>query len=321
MKLPFTDSPEGNDELNNILGFTSNDLKVSRLWHNLVTAADQIILYIGRPMYDSIVGIYEQSSHSTADSALLARLQYALALDGYRNFAQDNDLTHGLNGRTVTVEQNQRQPWEWQVERSNRSLEKKYYRAVDALMDYLETDVEAWRNSEAFRISHEMFVRTPRDFEQYYSIERSRLLYNKLLPFLRMSEIEDIRPRLGAARFDELKLLLQSGDRVDDSQALLLLKIKGVCVCRAVAMGLRRLTVNLFPEGVLQYTASERLTIDARQPALKSESEGAAQQFDRDAGMYLRQLDELLQAEKQIDPTTIPPIKPKFNSSNKYLST
>lgn len=320
MKLLFTFDENGNDDLKELLGFSHADFKIKNLKSDIISATDELVKLIGRPIYDSVVGIFESNSSSATDAELLMRTRLAIILNAYRNYAPDNDLRHTTNGRVVNVEENQKQPWEWQIERSNKSLERKYYRALDALLEFLDNSVSGWKETAAFKKTHALFVRSTEDFNDYFDIERSRLLLIKLNPGLRIAENSEIKARIGS-RYDELKTKLKSAVALTDAESLLLDKIKEACVYMALSWGLRRLSVQLFPEGVLQYKSSDRLTINAKSAPIKSETEGAAQQFDIDAAKALAEIEKLVAVAKQINITEARPVKPYYDSNDNFITT
>jgi hypothetical protein len=61
-------------------------------------------------------------------------------------------------------------PFQWMLDNDNAALEKRYYRALDDLIKFLDRSKEAvqinydiytiWTNSEAFKATHNLMIRT-----------------------------------------------------------------------------------------------------------------------------------------------------------------
>jgi len=317
MKLLFTLDEAGDDQLAELLGFSDASFKIVSLKGDLYNATDEIIELVGEDTYTSVLANYEAGNAGDDNAELLYRTQLAIALNAYRNFAPDNDVSHTSSGRIMRLGEFEKIPFEWQIDRSNKSLERKYYKAVDALLTFLDKNSDEWKETDAYKNSFGLFVRTSKDFDDYFDIGRSRLLLIKLLPGLRLAEHKDIKPRLGNELYKDIKdKLITSGD-VDTE---LLEKIKEACVYKAIAWGLRRLSVQMFPEGVLQFR-SERMTTQGKTPALNSEADAAAQRFDEDAAGALNDIEAILAAKNQPQYVELPPLTPYFNQDDNFLTT
>jgi hypothetical protein len=79
--------------------------------------------------------------------------------------------------------------FQWMLDNDNAALEKRYYRALDDLIKFLdrskvETELTTtlytiWTNSEAFKATHHLMIRTVKEFDSVFPIN-SRLLLLKL---------------------------------------------------------------------------------------------------------------------------------------------
>jgi hypothetical protein len=82
----------------------------------------------------------------------------------YRLHAPSNDVAHTNNGRKMRQDEGEKLPFQWMLDNDNASLEKRYYRALDDLIKFLDRSKEAvqinydiysiWTNSEAFTATH-----------------------------------------------------------------------------------------------------------------------------------------------------------------------
>ncbi len=319
MKLPLNKNNTASAEIRTLLGFTDKDLSFEKLQPTLITAVDDVVAIIGTPTYDIIIGYYEATNPPTdLQLDLVKRLQYAVVLDAYRNFTAENDLAHTPNGRVARVEENQKIAFEWQIERSNRSMERKYYKSLDALIKNLDANLPSWKTSDAYKQTHNLFIRTVDDIQDYFNINDSRLMMIKLASGFRKAEIDEILPRIGSEKFDDLKTKLQSNTAVD---SILLKLIKEAIVFKSLSWTIARLSPQLLPEGLFLPADVSRLTTSAKKAHEKTQAEALSQRFKIDAENAFIRLEEYI--KKLNAPTaTIPDkITPNFNPCDNFVDT
>lgn len=318
MKLLFNlNNTGGSAEVKRILGFTDADIKFENLKPYVIPATDELIELIGQPLYDSLVGIYEATSASESDADFLLRAQTSILLNAYREFAIDTDLGHTPNGRVNRVEDKQKIAFEWQIERSNRKMERKYYKSLDSLIKFMDANVSGWKTSDAYKATHDLFIRTASQIDLYFNIEDSRLLFLKLVPGIRKAEREEILPRITKTRFDELKNALKENQPISDSY--LVEKIQEAVVYKALAWAVLRMSAQLFPEGVLQVADASRLTTSARLAADQQVVGNTAVRFEADAKDALIEIENHIKSLSIIPNQTIAPITPNFDINDNFV--
>ena len=294
MKLLFDyDTNDGDLEIHQLIGHIDKDIDFDKLKSDIISATKDVIRVIGKPVYDSVVTIYESGSLTDDQKDLLYNTRYPIALDAFRHHVKSSDVTHGNNGRKMRVDDHEKQAFEWMLDRDNENLERKYYKAFDELIQYLDENNTLWKSSTAFQESQKYFIRTTADFDPYYPIN-SRLLLLKLQPAFRQCEKRQIMPRLPEGEFNAIKDKLKSSTALDAEETLLVDLIKEACVFHALAWGMRVLRVTLFPEGVLQNFTSDRTTTKGRLPSVKLETELAAQEFEKRSKEVLQELESLV---------------------------
>ncbi|WP_417200128.1 DUF6712 family protein [Bizionia sp.] len=294
MKLLFDyDTNNGDLEIHELIGHIDKDIDFKKLKSDIISATKELIRVIGQPVYDSVVTIYEAGSLTDDQNDLLYNTRYPIALDAIRHHIKSSDVTHGNNGRKMRVDDHEKQAFEWMLDRDNENLERKYYKAFDELIQYLDETNTLWKSSTAFQESQKYFVRTTADFDPYYPIN-SRLLLLKLQPAFRQCEKRQIMPRLPEGEFNAIKDKLKAATPLDADESLLVDLIKEACVFHALAWGMRVLRVTLFPEGVLQNFTSDRTTTKGRLPSVKLETELAAQEFASRSKEVLKELETMV---------------------------
>lgn len=298
MKLLFNKSNNGSTELKSLLGFIDADLKFDNVKPDVITSTQQLIKLIGKDLYNAIEVIYQKTTPTDDEKDLIYTTRYPIAVMAYQLYAPNNDLAHTNNGRKMISEENEKSAFEWMIERDNKALERRYYRALDDLVLHLDdcpiSDIKtAWLASDAYKATHNLFVRTVDEFNEYFPIE-SRLIYIKLAKGLKDAETLEILPIVGKEKFETLKTALKSNDTISDEDKSLIKLIQNASVMYAMAWAMPRLSVSIFPEGVLQYFSNTTASIISKQPTKKSETEAARQAFMDDFSRALAQIELFL---------------------------
>ena len=343
MKLIFNSNDNGTEELKELIPFLDSDFNFNNIKPDIKTATNEVYDLIGKEVYAIAETLYYPTEPSTEpltefQQDFLTTLRYPIAINAYRLYSPSNDLSHTNDGRKMRSDDSQKMPFEWMLDRDNAAQEKRYFRALDDLIKFLDNTPKdapdttpetfenqlatAWTTSVAYQNSHNLFVRTVAEFEVSFPIQ-SRLILIKLAPGLDLCETEEIISRIGTAKFKELKTKLKANTSITEASDIQLLKlIKHACVFYAMSWAMPRFSVNLYPEGVLQYYASDRASTQAKKPSLNIEPEQARLAFKND---YEK---ALLQIEQFLTPTVNPAVEidtptslDHCHNSNKYFST
>lgn len=324
MDLLFqTTGTAGNTELKELLGFIDADLKLKNMIPDIITATNDVIDLIGKEVYDKAVTAYADGTIANEDKPFIFAVRYPIAINAYRLFAPSNDISHTNNGRKMRQDEGEKLPFEWMIDRDNDALERRYYRALDDLIKYLDRLADgdlktAWISSDAYKASHNLFVRTVADFDRFFQI-KSKFLMIKLAPGLADCEDYEIRPRIGAEKMSTLKSMLKANEAITEAKDLELIRlIKKASVAYSLAWAMPRLSVQLFPEGVLQHYTSDMATTKGFKPTLNSETESARQAFMYDTKRVLAEIEELMKPAPE--PTEDVKIIPEQLYGDNYMS-
>ena len=329
MKLLFqTAGTAGNTELKELLGFIDGDLKLKNLIPDIITATNDVIDLVGIEVYNQAVLAYSEGTIADEYKAFVFAIRYPIAVNAYRLHAPSNDLAHTNNGRKIKQDDSEKLPFQWMIDNDNAALEKRYYRALDDLIKFLDrSKVEAetaetlytiWTESEAYKITHELFIRTVADFDKVFPIN-SRLLLIKLAPGISDCEQYEIRPRVSVEKMNALKLALKSDTAIADATDIELIRlIRKASVAYSFAWAMPRLSVQLYPEGVLQHVTSDRATTRGAKPTLKNETQEARQAWETDYKKALIEIEKLLEPPPIIEQNTN--ISPDIMYGDNYFS-
>lgn len=316
MKLIFNKGNAGNAELKKVLGFLDRSVVFQSMERFITNATYTVIKILGKETYEIIQGYYESDSEVPEEVELIGALQYSIAIEGYRRYSPTKDVGHTQNGRIMQLDDHQKQPFEWMIDRDDTNMERMYYQSLDQLLEVLE-GLASWKSTDQYKKLNSLFVSKTDHFQDYFNINDSRILMLKLQPGLRQCENQAILPRLTKTEFDALK-------QDPSGKEELLSMVREACVYWSLAWAMRgRLTVTLFPEGVLQRFVSDRMTTQGKKPPLGNEYAWAAQQFANDANEVLIRIEKHLEPEVVLvdgeDVDVDPPYG--FDSDDKFIDT
>ena len=124
-----------------------------------------------------------------------------------------NDISHETDGRKVKMDsENERRPFEWQLERDDEMHLAEYYEALDELVTLLMNDAHFKRTTLYSRISS-LLVANAGDVEGVTGVACSPHLFLRLVPFLHDAQ-RHVASRLGSDPLtisdDTLKYYAQS---------------------------------------------------------------------------------------------------------------
>jgi len=317
MKLLFDkDGVDASDELKELLGFIDADIPFSKIKPDIITATNDMLDLIGKEMYESIFEAYNDDDSDQEHLIYLVR--YPIAILAYSLLAPNMDISHTNNGRKMRQDENEKQAFQWMLDSDNEALQKRYYRALDDLLKFLDT-MDEWKEMQAYKKLNKLFITSTSEFNEYFMIG-SRFILMKLVPGISQCETREILPRIGKTKFDDLKNKLRAGTDIEDETDIKLLAlIREACVFYSLSWAMLRLSVTIFPEGVLQAYTSDRDSTQIKQPALKMEPQAARQAFRQDAEAILLDIEKLLAPAPVAN--TQKPILPQIITGSNFLST
>ncbi|WP_018676128.1 DUF6712 family protein [Riemerella columbina] len=274
-------------EFKELLGFVDADIRFARLKSALQSATDEIVDLISETTYQQLLSL-------SPDAEMLELVKYAIALKAYIIYAPTADLSVTNNGRLMRRDDHTVSAFEWQIEANQEALENLYYRHLDRLLKYMQKNNITINLKKYDSIG--LFIPDLKTFEKVYNIGGSHLLYFKLLPGLREFEKIDLLSRIGKNYFDDRTLI------TTELRDL----IELAAVNYAMAWGIRRLNIQLFPKGVLQYSKTGSAN---KKQGSKLEYLETAMVFDKDTLKYLQKIEDYMSKNKPKN-IFVEPIKP-----------
>ncbi|MBV5313821.1 MAG: hypothetical protein JZU47_11030 [Prolixibacteraceae bacterium] len=184
---------------------------------------------------------------------------------------QGNDLSHEDSGRKNKLDKNSESiAWEWQYNRDDAAALSNYRRAFDRLIRFMNANIDKlpeWKNSPAKKTSLSLFINTAEHFNRLFAIDDSPVFFLRLAPLMREVERKFIKPILGSERFDELKDAIKSGEELSGTDQELYDYVCDPIPLITMSMAVKRFSLTVIPEGVVQNFTSERMTQNANIPA------------------------------------------------------
>lgn len=182
---------------------------------------------------------------------LVYRVQRAVTLMGYREFALNNDATHTKTGRMARMD---RETDEWTdklIDRDDWALQRKIQRAIDLLLKFVdENQLTEWVDSAVYKETRELLIWNAECFQKFHPIDYSQRLYMLMLPMIRSIQEEYVEPALGTERFSTLLSTVQSNVEMDDDTRKLY-NMCGYPICyMALGKAYKELPVQIFPESM-----------------------------------------------------------------------
>lgn len=272
----FNKNNNGTAELKSLIGFLWASVNFDNIKTDILLTEEDVVGYIGQGVYDKAETHYKSENYESSATEhkllndLVHYIQLPVAYYAYYNFAAHTDISHGEDGRKVTIDnQNQKMAWEWMIERDDEATLNKAHKTMDRLIAFLEknsANITEWKDSEAQKAARSLFINTTADFDKIFPIDNSRRFFIKIIPFLKEAERKHLLPVLGKTRYDEMKTAITSGN-LTNAQKSMLAFISVPLAYFTLSIAIKRLSINLMPNGIFQDYTGDRLTQKAKQPA------------------------------------------------------
>lgn len=254
---------------------------------------------IGSDMCDKLTSIFESDNRQDAEKEALRHAQNAVA-----NLALWYDFDE-LNAR-LTDQGHQRQETEnfkslykYQEDALRASYRNKGFNALDMLIAFLgdhAADFPEWTDAPANVAQSGRIVRSTKEVDDVVFINRSSIIFLRLLPILRKLEQTEVPVMLGQRLYDAFMDKLDDDTKVigDTTMKELRVRIGRVMVNRAVA-DLIRQTGSLTDRGLyFETVVAGRDGNEVKSPLATEEAAKHAAVFDHDAFLQLQALNNFI---------------------------
>lgn len=186
---------------------------------------------------DEVVDEAASDYQAGVDNPLVAKVQLPVAALAMLRLSRLTLVSHDTRGGKVRTDGDEQLPYAWMVDRDERAQQERYYRAMDALYQYLtESGNEDFLNFRATR-GESSIVRTLDEFERVYPIDGSYYVFY-MLQNLIIEEQPRVRNLIGEDRWSHI---------TDDDNWELLALCRRYLVLSAVVTAVERWSLAAFP--------------------------------------------------------------------------
>lgn len=123
----------------------------------------------------------EYAKETPDDAHFLSLVRMPVACLAVCNFSKANLVSHEDTGRKIKVDDNEKVPFSWMIDRDDREQMERYYRAMDSLYSYL---VESWPDWSRSPLRSGCLVRALDQLEAVFPVDRSYYCFHMLLPLI-----------------------------------------------------------------------------------------------------------------------------------------
>jgi hypothetical protein len=287
---------------------------------------------VGDAVFDKAQKMYEAMNVGEEDkpeNLLAIRVQSAIANMAFRDYTVTNDLSHSATGRKAIVDaKNEKQSWEFFIDKDNEGLNYRIQKALNRLFDFLnKSGLTEWTSSKAYQLRNRVLLSSLDLFERFYPIDSSLSLFNMLLPFQYEQQRLQILPVMGKELYTQLVSTLQSsgsGSGADESDIAGLINFAGPALALwTMAIGIKRLSVKLLPEGLVQQFKSSVQARNSSMPVKPHEKDLIVSMLMNDAQTATTLLEAEIRRIQTPAQTAITPVSYMADrniADNKYFS-
>lgn len=173
----FNINNDGSRELSDITGQWYASSQYSLISTEVDLALGDVAARIGKAVVEAAERDYQERKYSP----LVKAVQLPVACLAIMRYMKLATLSHEQTGRKVKMDDNEKIPFEWMVDRDDQAMRERYYRAMDALYRYLQdNDVPEWVASGKTAAALGSIVRTIQEFEAVYPLDGSYYVYYML---------------------------------------------------------------------------------------------------------------------------------------------
>lgn len=242
----FNKNGNGSEELYRLSGTFQASTDFNAIEAEIDTASAEVADIVGVEVMTAAEEIYGKENPSADELKFLQAVQRPVAYLAISRYARLTGLSHGDTGRKIKTDENEKVPFEWMIDRDDREMRERYFRALDTLFTLLETEASdkswktAWTESEARELALSLIAKTIRDVERVYPLEHSRYMFHMLAPLI--AEVQNTRLRniIGDERLQKL---------IDDDKSVRNIRNQSVrfTVLQAMVTAVQRWSVEVFP--------------------------------------------------------------------------
>lgn len=318
----FNKLNKGAEELRELTSSFYKNNDFSRISTQILLEEEALTRLVGGDVMARALSHYQSANYKKTDASaedlkndrLVMHLQLPVAYRATFRYYQLNLVSHEDTGRKVKMNrENETMPWEWMLDRDDAAQVRLGNETADLLIRWLEThQIAEWMNSDNRRASRQLFVNTAALFGESYPIDLSESFFYTVMPFIREVQTVKVKKALGnlytplLTRWTSLHIQDGSGSgsggvpaEPDPNEELydqLTLLVQKAIPLYAMVMAVKRLSLQVMPDGVVQHFKSAIQSRNASQPPLPELIKAHADNLEKDADYLLDDIKILIQS-------------------------
>ena len=190
----FNKDDNGSQELQNLTGqwYASNPYSLVATEINFAT--NKVTSLIG----EGTAKVIEEYYQAGTNDELVDAVRLPIACQAIMRYSALTSISHESTGRKVKVDDNEKSPYEWQIDRDDRAMRERYYRALDAMYTALDASgLDVWKDSSVKSAVASSIIGSIEDFEKVYPIDGSHYVYYMLQSLVIEYQVSTLAPYLG----------------------------------------------------------------------------------------------------------------------------
>ncbi|MEQ8548736.1 MAG: hypothetical protein RIC03_12540 [Cyclobacteriaceae bacterium] len=342
MRLLINKNDEGSSEIQALTGSFYESNEFSKIKTDWLLAQEEIESLVGSAVINRALDHYESNAYLSESSStdiaindeLVEYLQMPMAYLATIRFYESNLVSHEDTGRKVKIDaDNEKMAWEWMLDRDDAAQLRKANSTQDRLLKFLEANnIAEWLDSDKRKMSRKLFINSAQLFQEAYPIDLSTRFFYTVTPFIQEVQNRVIKKALGAKyaplleywmNFNQLEGSSSNGGLPGDESSPeldeLLEMVQLVMPLLTMVIAVKRLALQVLPEGVVQNFKSMGEARSASQPALQEIIKIHCEILNEDAKYTLDDIKVHLHAA---DPEALEyQLLPENSAENKFFRT
>lgn len=277
----------------------NKDFNISDLLPFVKQVEQEVIIpNISKEQYDDLNDEYNDATPTltTQQQALLEKLQPAIAYLAFSKWIPFGMVQIDNAGIRIASDENMKTAFQWQTDKlEDRALFMGYTFLEQALvfMEENKTDYALWTASDQYDSYKECFINNAIDFEKYYSIGSSRLLFVSMLPVMRKVNDFNIKAAIDIDTYEDILSEIKSGSISNDNKELLNF-IKPAVAHLTISRAIQEKAIIIQPNGLIRIKNMGLYSISGYDSATVDTIDALKRQAEHDGQNYLKQLRDYL---------------------------
>lgn len=227
----FNKQGQGSLEIYKLTGTFQASTPFPAIQAEIEAATSEVANVVGTAIIDAA-----QTAYNNGDKPdFVAAVQRPIACLAIWQYSKLTGVSHGDTGRKIKVDEGEKVPFEWMLDRDDREMRERYYRSLDLLFRFLkEHDIPGWSGKDK---KSKCIVKSIEEFEMVYPLEHSYYMFDKMIPL--MEEVQSQLENIIGMRMSEQ---LTSGENTNFT-----LLARRFVVLKALILAVERWSLEAFP--------------------------------------------------------------------------